>query len=99
MDRKQYYWIVADLDGQPYLIFGGDNEEEARRKGIENLGANFDIKKFPTRDITAASRMLRGHKLETSHDLRKAAKRQGHEKSLLRKRQQEVSNERGDGYG
>lgn len=79
--RRQFWWIVAkDEDsGRDFLIFGSDrSEEDARTKGMEMLGANFDIKRFPTKDISAASAMLRGKKLEQTHSLSKSTERLRH---------------------
>jgi len=68
-----YYWLVAkDETGKPYLVYGGATEEEARQKGLENLnGIDFEIKPLPTRDLSSASSMLRGNRLEQTHSLRK----------------------------
>jgi len=66
MSRK-YFWIVArDPDtGKTYLIAGGNTEEETRSKGLEMLGGvDFEIRALPTRDISSASRMVRGKGLK-----------------------------------
>ena len=84
--RKQYYWLMArDEDRKPYLIYGGATEDEARRKGLEMLaGVDFEIKRFPTRNLARASSMMKGHRLEDTHSLKKASQRLGHDKSLRR---------------
>lgn len=90
--RRQYYWIYAhDDDGKPYLIFGSDKDEsDARRKGLEELGGvDFEIRKFPTRNLARASSMLKGHKLSTEHSLKKASARLGHDKSLRQTKRKE----------
>lgn len=87
MSRKYYYWIVTrDPDtGKPYLLFGGDSEQEARQKGMELLaGLNFEIKRYPTRDQATASSFLRGKRLEQTHSLKESGRRIGHNKSLRR---------------
>ncbi len=87
LSQRMYYWIVAhDTDNKPYLIFGSDkSEEDARQQGLEMLGGvDFEIKKFPTRDLASASSMLKGKKLKETHSLKKATERLGHEKSVNR---------------
>lgn len=85
--RRYYYWIVArDEEDKPYLVFGSDkNEEEARLKGLEMLpGINFEIKRYPTRDLGTASAYFRGKRLETGEGLHKSTQRIGHTKSIER---------------
>lgn len=87
--RQPWYWIVASdpETRQPYLIFGGATEEEARQKGLEMLpGINFEIRMFRTRHLATASSCLRGLRLDGQHSLRDAGRRQGHTKSLKRLR-------------
>ncbi len=83
---RYYWWIVAICESKPMLIFGSDrSEDEARQKGMELLaGTNFEIKKLPTRDQGRASALLRGKRLEDTHDLKTASQRLGHEKSIAR---------------
>lgn len=90
MSRRYYYWLHArDESGKSYLIFGSDKDEnDARQKGLELLGGqDFDIKRYPTRDLATASSFLRGKRLEITHSLQEAHKRIGHNKSLKRLRQ------------
>ena len=84
--RRYYYWLVTHDDtGKPYLIFGGENEDEARQKGLEMLGGmDFEIKRYPTRDLTTASAYYRGVRLERGEGLRRASQRIGHSRSLRR---------------
>ena len=85
--RRKYYWLVTeDPDtGRPFLIFGGDSEEVARQKGLEMLGGiDFEIRAFPTRNLSRASSLLRGKRLDDTHSLHDATVRQGHDKSLRR---------------
>jgi len=90
MSRRMYYWIAAkDETGKPYLISATmcKTEDEARQRGMEMLsGLDFEIKRYPTRDLSSAVRMLRGSRLEDTHALRTSARRQGHEKSIARLR-------------
>ena len=87
--RRWYYWISArdPETGKPYLVFGGQSEDEARSKGMEMLpGVNFELKRFPTRDLDTASHMIKGGRLEETHSLKKAGERLGHEKTIARRR-------------
>jgi len=87
--RRKYYWLVAsDPDTRkPYLVFGGNTEEEARQQGLEVLGGiDFQIKSLPTRDLRAASSQLKGNRLEQTHSLQKAGQRIGHDRSIKRLR-------------
>lgn len=88
--RRQYYWIVSrdPESGKPYLIFGGDSrsEDDARTKALEMLGSlDFAIRRFPTRDIRSASRMLRGVRLGRGEGLHKSSERIGHDRTLRRR--------------
>ena len=88
-DRHRYWWIIANYNGKPILIFGGSTEDDARLKGITELGgANFSLKELATRDPGRASQMIRGVKLEDTHNLAVSLQRQGHERTLnqMRKR-------------
>ena len=91
--RRYYYWIVSKdpETGKPYLIFGSDKDEAtARQKGLEMLGGvDFEIKRYPTRDLATASAYLRGKRLEQSGSLGVAGKRIGHDRSLRRMRRKQ----------
>lgn len=86
---RYYYWLVCqDETGKPYLIYGGESEEEARQKGLEMLnGVDFTIKRLPTRSLPHASSLLKGNRLEEYHNLRKATQRLGHDRSFKRAKQ------------
>ena len=86
MARQYYWWIVTkDESGKPYLLTGGRTEDEARQKGMELLGGmDFELKHLPTTDLRKASSLLKGDKLEHSHNLGEASQRLGHERSLKR---------------
>ena len=84
-ERRYYFWIVAQDQGRPYLVFGGADEEESRRKGLELLGGlDFELKRYPTRNLSQASAFYRGVRLGTTHSLHDASKRIGHNRSLTR---------------
>lgn len=86
--RRYYYWVVARDQGKPYLIFGGADEEEARRKGLELLGGvDFELKRYPTSDLARASAFYRGVRLEETHSLKESSRRVGHNRSLRRLRE------------
>lgn len=91
--RRNYYWLVCrDEQGKSYLVFGGDDESEARQKGLEMLGGiDFEIKRYPTRDKDTASAYYRGVRLEQGEGLSKARQRIGHEKSIKRLRRRSMT--------
>ena len=90
-----YWWIITESEGKPYLIFGSDiGENQALQKGREMLpGMDFQIRKLPTRSLQRASSLLKGNRLETTHSLKKASMRLGHDKSAnkLRKKKTKES--------
>ncbi len=73
---------MTNLEGQRYIIFGGDNEEEARNRGIEKIGFQFDIISLPTRNRHTASAMVKGQLLEKSGNLHTSVKRLRHKIKL-----------------
>jgi hypothetical protein len=85
--KHYYFWLVSqDEDGKPYLVFGGNTEDEARGKGLEMLGGmDFQIKRYPTKDLSTASSYYRGRRLERTQSLKEAGRRIGHSKSINRK--------------
>ena len=91
MTREYHYWLVSyDRQGKLYLIYGcpaREGEGVARQKGLEMLsseGLDFQICRFPTRDLATASALWRGKRLESGEGLRRSTQRQGHDKSLKR---------------
>ncbi len=81
-----HYWIVAEQDGKPILIYGARDEAQARMRGLEMLsGINFDLERLPTRDLHKASSMIRGSKLDKTHNLDRSMQRQTHERGLKQK--------------
>ena len=93
MREREHWWIIARENGKPYLIYAcpaRDGEESARQKGLELLGGiDFQLKKYPTRDVGRASSLYRGVRLENTHSLKESSRRIGHNKSLKRLKQQE----------
>lgn len=87
-ERKNwYYWIVTrDPDSKkPYLLPGGKTEQEARQKGMEQLGGiDFELRRFPTTNMATASAMLKGKRLEKTKSLHTATEKLGHGKTLRR---------------
>jgi hypothetical protein len=85
-----HYWIVAESDGKPYLLYacpGREGEETARRRGFELLGGlDFKIFRYNTRNLSKASSLYRGGRLDTTHSLKEASRRIGHDKSVKRLR-------------
>lgn len=87
--RRKYYWLVCQdpETNQPYLIFGGNTEDEARQKGLDVLvGLNFEIRPLATRNLQMASSMVRGKRLDETKSLTEAKKRLGHDRSIKRMR-------------
>lgn len=85
--RNWYFWIVTrDPDtGKPYLLPGGKTEQEARQKGLEELGGiDFELRRFPTTSLERASAMLKGRRLEKTKSLHKSVERLGHTRTLRR---------------
>ena len=84
---QRYWWIICkDPDtGKPFLIAGGNTEEETRQKGMEMLGGiDFEVEDLPTRNLSRASSIIRGGRLEDTHSLRQAKERLGHDRSIKR---------------
>ncbi len=89
--RQYHFWIATrDEAGKSYLIYGcpdRDGESACRDKGIEMLGGlDFEIKRYPTRNLAEASAFYRGKRLERGDGLKAATQRLGHEKSVARMR-------------
>ena len=85
MARWYYYWIIArdPETGRPYLIRGGNSEEDTRQKGLEMLaGLDFEIKRYPTCDLATASSYYRGKRLEQGEGLKRSTQRIGHGRSI-----------------
>ena len=82
---RDYFWLTGVAEGKPFLLFGGMTFDEANEHGLEMLsGVDFQIKKLPTRSISAASRMSKYGTLATTHNIVKARERLGHDKTIKR---------------
>jgi hypothetical protein len=83
-----HYWLVTKSEDKPYLLYAcpaREGEEKARQRGFELLGGlDFEIKRYPTRAINHASSLYRGSRLDTTHSLKEASRRIGHDKSIKR---------------
>jgi len=91
-ESQYWYWLVcADPEtGKHFLVAGGRTEDEARQKGMEVLGGvDFQIKRLPTRNLARASSLLKGNRLESTHSLKQASERLGHDRSLRRRRRKQ----------
>ena len=87
--KEYHFWLSAkDETGKPYLVYAcadREGENQARQRGMELLpGLDFSIHRWPTRDIDSARGYLAGKRLDSTHNLREAGRRQGHEKSIAR---------------
>jgi len=93
--RENHWWIISkDESGRSYLIYGAPDfgsvggEDVARSKAFEVLGGlDFDIKRLPTRNLSAARGFVCGNRLEKGMGLRESTRRLGHEKSIERMKQ------------
>ena len=85
---RSYHWWIGGIDpntGKRFLIYGDPQESVARQKALEMLsGIDFKMKRLGTRDIGSASRMWKGQRLATSHDITDATRKLGHDKTLKR---------------
>lgn len=87
MRERTFYWLLCKdpEDGNPFLIKGGNTEQEARQKGLEMLGGlDFEVRGLRTTNLGTASAMIRGTRLEDTHDLHRSRQRLGHDRSLRR---------------
>ena len=87
MTSQTYYWIKAEHGGKTILILPkGENaltEDGAYQWGFQKLPHNFEVVGLPTRDISRASRLLKGRRLDET----------GNIDSALEKYQHKVGNE------
>jgi len=86
-ERREYFWLVAKdpETGKQFLVYGGTNESEARKEGLETLGGvEFRIIPLRTVNLQTASSMWRGRRLKKTHSLKRASERLGHDKSIKR---------------
>ena len=94
--RRKYYWILCkDPETQKSMLIKGDFDESiARQKAFELLsGIEFEIRGLYTTNMASASQMIRGKRLEDTHDLHTAKQKLGHERSvrrMMRKRRQDI---------
>lgn len=96
MSREYHWWLYVapctETGGMPFLVYacpdhGGveSGEDAARSKGFEMLsGYQWQTRRLPTRDKSAASQFIRGKRLESGEGLRSSIQRIGHEKSVAR---------------
>ena len=79
---RSFWWLTGRNEGKRFLIFGSDtSEDDARQHGLELLGGiDFAIKRLPTKNISQASRMLKGNILEQTKDLDTATRRLKHKR-------------------
>lgn len=77
---RSYWWLTGKNEGKRFLIFGSDtSEDDARQHGLELLGGiDFKIVCLKTRNISQASRCLKGDVLEQTKNLGVATKRLKH---------------------
>ena len=74
-----YYIIIHGEDGKDFLDGAYHSEREAREKGFLKLkGVSFEVKSYPTHDLTEANRMFRHERLEATGDIYAATSRVKH---------------------
>ena len=79
MPQENHWWIVGqESTGRKVLVYGGQNETEARNKGYRTFGPIFELKMLPTRNRHEASSMVRGGYLDETGDLDGALRRVRH---------------------
>jgi len=84
--QRKWWWITAKRgDGRDILIFGGASEEEANRRGYEKLAVPFEITELPTKDITAASRMIKGRRIDTGLGIDKSMEKLSHKTGFVKR--------------
>ncbi len=67
---KQYYYIITKAGGELFVLGPYNSENEARQKGFEKLsGILYDIKKYPTRDLSRATRMAKYGRFDDDDDM------------------------------
>ena len=75
---KQYYWILANVNGKTVILGAFNTEEEANRVGFEKIEGNFEVIPLSTKDTGAASRILKYRKFNQTSQLEEALKRAKH---------------------
>ena len=61
MPQENHWWIVGqDRVGRVVILYGGQDETEARNKGYRTFGPIFELKNLPTRNRHKVSTMIRG---------------------------------------
>ena len=96
--KEYHWWIVAkDETGRPYVVYGcadrgsDGGEDNAKIRALDLVGGmDWYVKRLPTRNLQAARAFICGNRLESGLDLRESVARQGHEKSLERRRRTEA---------
>jgi hypothetical protein len=100
MRTEFHFWLVSkDPETlKPYLVYAcpaREGEDHARQRGLELLGgADFTISRLKTRDLSRASSLLKGSRLEQYHSLKKAGQRLGHDKTIVRDKKRKTDRER-----
>ena len=78
-ERRDYYWIWFDRDGEHKGLWGAYNSyEEAERKAVSKLNVPYEIVKLSTRDESEASRRLRANLLNDTGNVEQTFNRFSH---------------------
>lgn len=82
MTAQTYYWIKAEHGGKTILILPkGESaltEDSAYQWGFQKLPHNFEVVGLPTRDISRASRLLKGRRLDETGNIDSALEKYQH---------------------
>lgn len=75
--EKTYWWIHAKVGGRDYLLGPYATQSQAQQAGICKIPGDFRTVALPTRDISTASRLLKG-KFTQSNQFSRATRRLSH---------------------
>lgn len=77
--RRWYWYLKTVLDGRNVLIGCYATEEEAYEVGMQKLNNQFETVKYPTSNLEAATRMMKGGMVnDNTTPLRSAMRRVKH---------------------
>ena len=87
--RNWYYWIVTrdPETGKPYILPGGETDQKGNQHAQELLGTvDYELRRLPTTDANEASRLIKGRRLEKTHNLHKSVEKLGRKRSFVRRK-------------
>lgn len=80
MTQTTYYWILAVdmITGRPVVLGPHSTEAEANEIGFKKIGASFEVVPLNTRDINAATKMMKHRRFMQTEQLHEAVLRAKH---------------------